>query len=411
MHEDAILSQYEIGSRIGSGAFSQVYFANHIPTSSNVAVKIIDYEKLEVDDKTGAIREIAALLQLDHPSIISLYNFSFSDDKLYIFLEYLPQGNLLDKVNRTHGISEDQARKYFKDIISGLLYLHQAKGIVHRDLKLQNMMLSTDDHVKLIDFGFCNSTLKNNLFQTFVGTPGFTAPEIIKSDSHGYNELCDIFSLGACLYAMVAGRRPFDLQNKNKDLLVEQINNLEYPEDKFSPDLQSILRGMLNADPSSRMTIDQIISSAWFHSYESRPSLGLKSFIDIRRFTTKESLAMISRKNLLKPNTKAIMALTKFGYSADKVVTELRRGRITDGTAAYLMMIKTLPPEELNDELILTPDFATPSSMPKKMPSPIITIPTSICVKKSKNHKFKTDATLTKYQRVTKSFHSRLYPL
>ena len=228
MSEDSPLNDYEILNRIGSGAFSQVYHGIHRPTQSHVAIKIIDFEKLEIDDRIGAIREVAALLQIDHPNIVSLYNFTFFDDKLYLFLEHLSNGTLLDKTNHMHGIPEDQAREYFKEMIYALYYLHFTRGIVHRDLKLQNMMLTRDGHIKIIDFGFCNSSMKSNIFHTFVGTPGFTAPEIIDSNSQGYTEECDIFSLGACLYSMIAGRRPFELQNKNKQLLIEQIESLSF---------------------------------------------------------------------------------------------------------------------------------------------------------------------------------------
>ena len=392
--QDTPLSQYEIHSRIGSGAFSQVYNGIHISTQSKVAIKIIDFEKLETDDRIGAIREVAALLQIDHPSVVSLYNFTFNEDKLYLFLEHLSNGTLLDKANRMHGIPEDQARKYFQEMISSLYYLHHTRGIVHRDLKLQNMMLTRDDHIKLIDFGFCNSTIKSNIFHTFVGTPGFTAPEIIDSNGQGYTESCDIFSLGSCLYSMVAGKRPFDLQNKNKQLLIDQIDALNLNDDKkpFSPELQELLRGMLCSNPAQRMTLEQIFASNWVQ-ISSIPSSGLQSPVDLRRFTTKESLQLVSRKNILKPNDVAIAALKKFGcYSVDKVVTELRRGRITDGTSAYLMMMNTLPPEELCKELFPSQEPSSPPTT-KKM-SPHVKIPLSASKKHCSNHKRKSDSNI-----------------
>lgn len=378
MNDSSPLNDYEILNRIGSGAFSQVYNGRHIPTKCNVAVKIIEFEKLEVDDRIGAIREVAALLQIDHPNIVYLYNFTFSDDKLYLFLEHLSHGTLLDKANHMHGIPEDQAREYFKEIINALYYLHHTRGIVHRDLKLQNMMLTRDNHVKLIDFGFCNSSMKSNIFHTFVGTPGFTAPEIIDSNSQGYTESCDIFSLGACLYSMVLGRRPFELQNKNKQLLIDQIESLNFSDEKktYSPELQDLIRGMLCANPDQRITLDQIFACSWLRSC-SKPSSGLQSMVDLRRFTTKESLQLISRKNILKPNMCAINALKNFGcYSTEKVATELRRGRITDGTAAYLMMMSTLPPDELNKEEIPCPETTISHPISKKM-SPQLKMPTS----------------------------------
>ncbi|OHT10701.1 AGC family protein kinase [Tritrichomonas foetus] len=403
MHEDTTLSQYEIQCRVGTGAFSQVYRGVHLLTNSEVAIKIIDFEKLENDDKIGTIREVATLLQLDHPNIVSLFNYAFYNDKLYIFLEFIPHGTLLDKVNHLRGLSEDQARRYFKDIISAIFYLHHVRGIVHRDLKLQNMILTSDDHIKLIDFGFCNSMMKSNIFHTFVGTPGFTAPEVIQN-TNGYSESCDIFSLGICLFSMVAGKRPFDLQNKDKKRLIDQIESLETnPQfiNVFSKDLQFLLKGMLNPDPSQRMTLDQIMTSDWLQS-DTRPVLSLKTMIDLRRFTTKESLQIASRKSLLKPNYSAVNALRKFGYAPEKVITELRRGRVTDGTAAYLMMMCTMSTEELDDTSFQKPKKTTTT--------PSITIPTSICSRKQQRtpHKIKND---TKFTRIPKSYRSRLTPI
>ena len=149
---------------------------------------------------------------------------------------------------------------------------------------------------------------------------------------------------------------------------------------------------MLCANPDQRMTLDQIFSSSWLHSC-SKPTSGLQSMVDLRRFTTKESLQLISRKNILKPNMVAVNALKNYGcYSTDKVSTELRRGRITDGTAAYLMMMCTMPPEELNKEFPPNREITSPQSISKKM-SPQIKIPSSVPTTKrhSMKPKRKTD--------------------
>ena len=176
MHEDTALDRYEIQYKIGCGAFSTVYKGVHLGTKCDVAVKVVDLDKFDDDERTGAIREVMVMLQFDHPNIATVYDYAIDDGKLYLFMEYFSNGNLLDKVNHTHGLTEDKARKYFNDITQAVFYLHNIRGIVHRDLKLQNMMISADDHIKLIDFGFCNSKIKSNLFTSFVGTPGFTAP-------------------------------------------------------------------------------------------------------------------------------------------------------------------------------------------------------------------------------------------
>ena len=345
MQEDAVQSKYELISRIGSGAFSQVFYGVHLSTKCNVAVKIVDFDHLEIDDQIGIFREVVALLQLNHPNIVTIYNYEFIGNQLYIYMEYLPNGTLLDKVVQMRGFTEEVARFYFKDILSAIFYLHKVRGIVHRDLKLQNVMISNDNHAKLIDFGFCNSMNKSNMFKSFVGTPGFTAPEIIGGERVEYSEACDIFSLGVCLFSMVAGRHPFQLQNQNRDVLVNQIQNLEFPE-RFSPELKELLKEMLLPDPDQRISLERIIISDWLQS-ELKPTLGLKSMIDLRYFNTKDSLKMASRKNILKPNLAVVHSMKNYGYSPERVITDLRRGRVTDGTAAYLILMNSLSRDEL----------------------------------------------------------------
>ena len=261
--------------------------------------------------------------------------------------------------------------------------------------------------------------------------------------------------MGVCLYAMVSGKKPFDLQNRNKELLIQQIENLDYcfltlhemtpfnpkeavnlrnslnanqkgsnktlntrvdifmnksvgsvPTKCFSNDLQVLLKGMLCADPNQRLTLDQIIASSWFRN-ECQPIKGLQSIIDIRKFTDQESLKFLSRKNLFKPNLSVVHSLKNYGYVPDKVVTELRRGRLTDGAAAYMILNCVMPHTETREY----PESEVKTLRPKKLShGPLITIPTSVCAKQQSSHRMFNEKAHQRYARIPKSYRSRISP-
>ena len=339
MEEGNEIGNYRICEQIGHGAYADVYKGIHKQTQQNVAIKIINLSLISDEDEVCLAREVATLLQVDHPNIVFTYEYINDGSHLYIFSELISNCMMLDKINDMHGLPEKMARKYFNDILSAVTYLHKSRLIVHRDIKLQNILIEKNGSAKLIDFGFCNSHHFIKSFNSFVGTPGFTAPEII--DSVGYDESCDIFSLGVCLYAMVVGKTPYQMQNEDSKLLRAQIEELNYPESLSEP-LKDLLKRMMVGDPAKRIKIEDIIRHPWVRmdGYSTERFEYRKFPIDLGGCTTIDSLENVRRKPQLFLNKSILHILTNAGMDCKKVSSDVKRGAITPESAAYFIAVR-----------------------------------------------------------------------
>ena len=345
MHCHKKVGDFFIEKLIGIGAFSEVYLAIHTKCEQKVAVKVINLDTVEPDDEICVTREIAIHLQLDHPNIVYVYHYILQPPFLYLFMELINGGTVLDMINGRRKFTEEKSRIYFLDILSSLYYLHRGRFVAHRDIKPQNIMISNDGTAKLIDFGFSN-VINSKKFSSFVGTPGFTPPEIIIHND--YNESCDIFSLGVCLFSLVTGNLPFELQNKNSDLLISQIENLDYP-DFISNNLKELLKLMLNHNPNNRANLDNILDSKWINEIPIKKEKFnvFQNPVDIRPFPTIDSLTLAHRKPSFEVKKNIIEMILKFGYDKKKTTDEVKRGIISSDSACYYIIHKlNLCPEE-----------------------------------------------------------------
>ncbi|XP_039381395.1 testis-specific serine/threonine-protein kinase 5-like isoform X3 [Mauremys reevesii] len=231
---------YLLSSRkIGSGAFSKVYLGyatqeklrqNYKLASdlrskrhSMVAIKIISTAKAPLEYSRKFLpREIYSLnATYKHINVIQLYEMYRNNRRTYLVLELASRGDLLEHINATSdrrecpGLEEEEARRLFRQIVSAVAHCHNV-GIVHRDLKCENILLDERGFIKLTDFGFANRySLKNSLMSTFCGSVAYTAPEILMSKKYN-GELADLWSLGVILYAMVTGKLPFKERQPHK---------------------------------------------------------------------------------------------------------------------------------------------------------------------------------------------------
>ncbi|XP_044859313.1 testis-specific serine/threonine-protein kinase 5-like isoform X2 [Mauremys mutica] len=231
---------YLLSSRkIGSGAFSKVYLGyatqeklrqNYKLASdlrskrhSMVAIKIISTAKAPLEYSRKFLpREIYSLnATYKHINVIQLYEMYRNNRRTYLVLELASRGDLLEHINATSdrrecpGLEEEEARRLFRQIVSAVAHCHNV-GIVHRDLKCENILLDERGFIKLTDFGFANRySLKNPLMSTFCGSVAYTAPEILMSKKYN-GELADLWSLGVILYAMVTGKLPFKERQPHK---------------------------------------------------------------------------------------------------------------------------------------------------------------------------------------------------
>ena len=332
--EGGIVDDFKIMEKIGAGAFSRVHIAEHLPTKNYCAVKIIDLGAMKEDEFKGMLREIAVFMQVDHPNICHLYRISTSGDKyLLLFMEYAPGGTLLELVNRKKGLSEGEAQIYFNQLFSAVRHLHMFHFLVHRDLKLENVLLGKKNVVKLTDFGLAGTSY-NNLMHTFVGTPGYQPPEIIAGNE--YTEKCDVWSLGICLYAMIAGRLPFSNQNSNVRLFLQEVFAMKYPPN-FSPALVDLLKKMLAPKPEERPSLIQLQDHPWLRGLE---KLGLNIAPQPIIFHIAKHVSAIAkfRRKKIIANLDVLKKCEAMGINVDQLKDDLLKGQTTPDTATYFIM-------------------------------------------------------------------------
>lgn len=207
---------FDIIKLIGKGQFCKVFLVRKKNSGTMYAMKVM--KKKDIDQKLQRIHtmnERNILMKNTCPFIVQL-KYSFQDyRKLYLVMEFVQGGELFYQIHKTERFSENHAQFYIAEIILALEYLH-SNGIIYRSLKPESILLDTEGHIKLTDFGLSKSGLdeKNPRAYTFCGTSEYLAPEIIKNQ--GYDKAVDFWSLGAVLYEMIAGLSPFYAENKSE---------------------------------------------------------------------------------------------------------------------------------------------------------------------------------------------------
>ncbi|NXS53457.1 MELK kinase, partial [Brachypteracias leptosomus] len=187
---EQILKYYKLYETIGKGGFAKVKLGQHLLTGEKVAIKIIDKHDLG-DDLPRVKTEIDALKNLHHQHICKLYHVMETKRKIFMVLEYCPGGELFDYVISRNRLSEDEARVFFRQIVSAVAFVH-SQGYAHRDLKPENLLIDGEHNLKLIDFGLCAKP-KGGLgfhLNTCCGSPAYAAPELIQGQSYIGSEVC-----------------------------------------------------------------------------------------------------------------------------------------------------------------------------------------------------------------------------
>ncbi|KAL9550577.1 hypothetical protein MBANPS3_004658 [Mucor bainieri] len=256
-HEMTSVGCYTIGETIGEGTFGKVKKGTHKLTGRLVAIK-----KISKQHAPMMAREIHHHRQLKHPNIVMLYEMITTESCIHIISEYCPNGDLLDALTDCGRCSDVRVHKWFRQLTDAIKYCH-TRGIVHRDLKLENILLDADDNVKICDFGFARFTQKNQYLETFCGSLSYSAPEVILRKKYTGPET-DIWSLGVILYTLLAGEYPFD--DDSEIMTQRKIVQVDYEMPfYFSAHLQDLIHHMLQANPSDRLSIDAIVDHAWMY--------------------------------------------------------------------------------------------------------------------------------------------------
>ncbi|KAK2799222.1 Protein kinase [Onygenales sp. PD_10] len=255
------LDQYTTVKILGEGSFGKVKLAVHQASGRQVALKIIPRRKLLSRDMVGRVdREIQYLQFLRHPHIIKLYTVIATKTDIVMVLEYAER-ELFDYLVKRGKCNDEEARKFFQQIICAVEYCHRHK-IVHRDLKPENLLIDSEKNVKIADFGLSNIMTDGNFLKTSCGSPNYAAPEVISGKLYAGPEV-DVWSCGVILYVLLVGKLPFD--DDYIPALFKKIaaGNFHMPS-YISSGAARLIKAMLQVHPVQRITIPEIRQDPWF---------------------------------------------------------------------------------------------------------------------------------------------------
>ncbi|XP_011612285.2 ribosomal protein S6 kinase alpha-5 [Takifugu rubripes] len=273
MKDSPFYMSYEMDLRdnvLGEGSFSICRRCTHKKTGEKYAVKIVS-KRMEAQTQ----REIAALKLCDgHPNIVKLHEIFHDQLHTYLVLELLGGGELLERIRRKQHFSETEASRIMRKLVSAVSHMHDV-GVVHRDLKPENLLFtdeSENSEIKIIDFGFARlKPPDNQLLKTPCFTLQYAAPEILKYD--GYDESCDLWSLGVILYTMLSGQVPFQCQGKSlthtsAEEIMKKIKQGDFSFEgeawrNVSQQAKDLIQELLTVDPNKRIKMCGLRYNAW----------------------------------------------------------------------------------------------------------------------------------------------------
>eukprot|EP00253_Pinus_taeda_P030400 PITA_30400 len=259
------IGKYELGRILGEGNFAKVKYAIDVETSKSYAVKILDKDTVFHYNIVDQIkREICSMKLIRHPNVVRLYEVLASKKKIYIVLEFVKGGELMDKILYNDKLDESEVRKYFQQLVDAVGYCH-SRGVYHRDLKPENLLLDAKGNVKISDFGLSalpEQFRADGLLHTTCGSPSYVAPEVIANK--GYDgATADVWSCGVILFLLLTGCLPFE--EENLVVLYQKICKSEFQCPKWlSAGARKLLKRILDPNPKTRITIGEIMKDEWF---------------------------------------------------------------------------------------------------------------------------------------------------
>ena len=262
---------------LGSGSYGAVYLAKNVVMDNIVAIKTIEKTEDNMVDDLEIKNEINILKKLSHPNIVKVYEFFDTILYYYIVTEYCKKGELFSYIKNRY--SEKQLAVLFYQVFSGLCYLHEKK-IIHRDLKLENIMVSDVEKdvktgeeyfwIKIIDFGTAKIFEKNKTEKSIIGSSYYIAPEVLKQK---YNEKCDTWSVGVILYMTLVGVAPFD--GRTDEEIIHRIKTGKYNKKnsrfvEHSEEVKDLVYKLLEMNTEKRYSAKEALNHPWFQKYGGR---------------------------------------------------------------------------------------------------------------------------------------------
>lgn len=254
---------------IGKGGFGRVLLVEKKDTKKVYAMKILKKGVIAARGEIEHTRtEKSVLSKLDHPFLAKLHWSFQTDENLYFVMDFINGGELFHHLSIEKRFSDERAKFYAAEIVSGMEYLH-SHGVIYRDLKPENLLLSHKGHIIMTDFGLSKEGLHSDDARTatFCGTPEYLAPEIIKGEE--YTKSIDWWSVGTLIYEMLTGLPPFYTDDEENMYHKIMTSDIDFSKPVFTPDAQDIIRKFLNRDPHQRLQDPQEIKAhPWFRSID-----------------------------------------------------------------------------------------------------------------------------------------------
>lgn len=262
---------YEFGEVLGKGSFGVVKEARNRETGCVWAIKAVNKEKAGTSAVKLLEREVLIMKKIDHEHLIHLEEIYETSKRMYLVMELCDAGGIQKLLERKTRFSEKETWTVIKQLAHAVAYLHD-QYIVHRDLKLENILLSQPVgnellNIKLTDFGLSfvkGGVGSDSMMQSVCGTPIYMAPEVI--DDLGYSQQCDIWSIGVIMFTLLTGRPPFVAETEEKlyELIKKGIVDFSDPcWETCHESAKNLLLGMLKVDPAHRKTAKEILNHPW----------------------------------------------------------------------------------------------------------------------------------------------------
>ncbi|XP_062309732.1 hormonally up-regulated neu tumor-associated kinase homolog A [Osmerus eperlanus] len=320
------VGNYLIGRKLGEGSFAKVREGLHAKTGEKVAVKVIDKRKAKKDSYvTKNLRREGHIQQMiRHPNITQLLDILETENSYYLVMELCPGGNLMNRIYDQKRLDERETQKYVRQLVMAVEHLHRA-GVVHRDLKIENLLLDEQDNIKLIDFGLSNCAGilgYSDPFSTQCGSPAYAAPELLSRKKYGPK--VDVWSIGVNMYAMLTGTLPFTVEPFSLRALHQKMVDKEM--NPLPPSLSTaaicLLKKLLEPDPAKRPNIHQVMADSW-----------------LQLANTHTGAPYLNRIHIEEINHMVLLHMTEsMGYKHSEVLSAVLTNRACHTLAVYFLL-------------------------------------------------------------------------
>ena len=259
-------NQYQFIRWIKSGGYGQVFLSKHVYSNKEYAIKQIDTTDFSNEDLYNISREHLILRSMIHKNVIRCHDSFAHDNKFYTVMDFAEGGELTYLLKEKGTLSEDEAKKIFKQIYEAVCYIH-SQNIIHRDLKPNNILFLDKERTQIviIDFGISGMANGNQREKIKAGTTSFLPPEVASGEEFSSNQKLDIWAMGIILYLMVEGCYPFDGKNTKEIIMSILRGKLEFDKKiKISNPLKTLIGGMLEKNYRFRIDDDSDLFNKWF---------------------------------------------------------------------------------------------------------------------------------------------------